>query len=94
MGTAALIANDAPIAVNFSDSGLEAFAETKCLWCGTSPMPLLGCGVANEVDDRTFELKVVCRNCSSPMGVLRVDVPTLFGLEEDRRVLSGPWKVF
>jgi hypothetical protein len=35
-----------------------------------------------------------CCACGERVGTLVVKVSTVFGIEEDERVLAGPWKVF
>lgn len=35
-----------------------------------------------------------CLRCRRNVGLATVKVDTLFGIEEDRRVQGGPWKVF
>lgn len=32
--------------------------------------------------------------CGARIGQLEVEVQTVFGIEEDRRVLAGPWRVY
>lgn len=42
----------------------------------------------------TYRADAVCVACSAPAGVLRVSVDTIFGIEEDERVLHGRCRVY
>lgn len=42
-----------------------------------------------EVGDYGLHAEAWCRSCGAVVGKLVVSEPTLFGFEEDRRVLSG-----
>lgn len=47
------------------------------------------------LDEETCESDATCLDCQKPVGTLRVVLGTLFGLEEDERVLnSGRWRVY
>ena len=50
-------------------------------------------GAVIETRD-TYRSDAVCTRCRASLGVLRVKVSTLFGLEEDERVLSGRCRVY
>jgi hypothetical protein len=44
---------------------------------------------------REIEGPCSCYRCDAPIGRIKVELTgTLFGLEEDSRVINGPWKVF
>lgn len=53
------------------------------------------CGKVRSVESHdTYRSDAMCHRCGAEAGVMRVKVSTLFGVEEDERVLNGPWKVF
>jgi hypothetical protein len=52
-----------------------------------------GAGMSIESRD-TYRANAICDRCGHPAGTLRVQVPTMWGIEEDERVLNGPWKVY
>lgn len=61
-----------------------------------SPWSRVLCPDAPAVDYDAGELSgyAECSRCRQPVGRLVVRVPTMFGLDEDARVLAGPWKVY
>lgn len=61
-----------------------------------SPWSRVLCPDAPAVDSAAGELSgyAECSRCRQPVGRLVVRVPTMFGLDEDARVLAGPWKVY
>lgn len=69
-----------------------AFVEvaTPCA-CGCTS--IAGGGQSIESHD-TYRAAAHCTKCRKPRGVLRVKMSTIFGVEEDERVLAGPWKVY
>lgn len=59
--------------------------------CGSE---LVG-GTGKQIENRdTYRAEALCGKCREPRGVLRAQVETVFGLEEDERVLAGPWRVY
>ena len=42
----------------------------------------------------TVEADGFARCCGQRLGTITATVPTVFGLEEDARVLAGPWRVY
>lgn len=46
------------------------------------------------IDYDTYTSKAVCAACGEHLGELKVKVSTLFGIEEDRRVLNGRYRVY
>lgn len=45
-------------------------------------------------DHDTYVAPAFCVGCGNGRGTLRVKVDTLFGIEEDERVLHGRWRVY
>jgi len=57
-----------------------------------------GCDVVagrDPVEDHdTITSRAWCPVCEAARGVLVVRVSTIFGLQEDRAVTDGPWRVY
>lgn len=52
-------------------------------------------GAGKRIASRdTYEADGFCASCGAPLGTIVAQVSTIFGLEEDERVLAGPWKVY
>lgn len=64
-----------------------------CPVCKVAPVRARGTGKRIESHD-TYAANAVFVCCGAPAGVLRVKVDTIFGIEEDERVLAGPWRVY
>lgn len=71
----------------------HAIAEGACPKCKHDPFLVAGTGQSVESHD-TYRADAVCLSCKERVGVLRVQVETIFGVEEDERVQGGPWKVY
>lgn len=61
--------------------------------CGSHSVHGDARGRVQESHD-TYRAAAVCAKCGAPRGVLRARLGTLFGLEEDERVMAGPWRVY
>lgn len=46
------------------------------------------------LDDRAYEGRAYCVGCKRAVGRLRVEMGTLFGLEEDEAVMRGRARVY
>lgn len=72
-------------------SGVDVPNE-KCPHCA---VPLRVGGAKKRIGGHDFyTAEAGCLNCGTFVGELRLYVSTLFGLEEDERVLSGRVKVY
>lgn len=82
-----------------SDCGHFAIVEMECQACGANPTPVQGESMHIDGHD-TYAADATCRKsvsgtvCGSAVGVLRCRVSTLFGLEEDHRVIHGRCRVY
>ena len=47
-----------------------------------------------SADDRAWEADAVALCCRSTVGILRVEMSTLFGVREDELVLRGRCRVY
>jgi hypothetical protein len=45
-------------------------------------------------DDQAYEADAACAVCGNHVGLLRVEVDTLFGVREDHAVLNGRCRVY
>lgn len=71
----------------------HANVEGACPKCKATPFSVAGTGKVPESHD-TYAAEAVCLACKQRVGVLRAQVDTIFGIEEDERALRGPWKVY
>jgi hypothetical protein len=71
-----------------SEDGKAATAEGPCPCCGVKPFALAGAGMRIADDDRAYEADGQCVACGKPVGIIRAEVDTLFGLREDQAVLT------
>lgn len=67
-----------------------------CAKCKLAPLVVRGLGMTidPEASHDTYRADAVCCGCDAPAGVLRVKVSTIFGIEEDERVLNGRCRVY
>jgi hypothetical protein len=83
--------DDVRTAESFGD---HVVVEGACPKCKATPFSAAGTGMSIESHD-TYRAEGACLSCKKRVGVLRVVVSTIFGLEEDERVLYGsPCKVY
>ena len=68
-------------------------AEGQCPGCGVTPFLIKGTGI-HKHDERTMRAGSHCVACDDPVGYVYARVDTIFGLEEDRRVLAGRCRVY
>lgn len=67
--------------------------DEPCPVC-RKPAPLLVRGVHQHRGHDVIEADAIALCCDARVGRLVVTVDTIFGLEEDSRVLNGPWRVY
>jgi hypothetical protein len=69
-------------------------ADVDCHGCERKgPLEIVGTGnVVRGFDTYTTQAKTLC--CGAVLGELRVTVSTIFGIEEDERVLNGRARVY
>ena len=70
-----------------------AEVDGGCPLCG-EPLIIYGKGKRISQDDRAYEADGFCHTCEECIGVICVEVPTLFGLREDAAVLEGRCRVY
>lgn len=64
-----------------------------CPYCA-APLGVAGSGQRPSDDDQAWEADAGCTACKAHLGLLRVEVNTLFGVREDRAVLQGRCRVY
>lgn len=74
-------------------SGERAIAEGSCPSCGANELAVAGRGRYVESRD-TYAARAVALCCGEDMGTIRAEVDTIFGIEEDERVLHGRCRVY
>lgn len=68
--------------------------DAACPGCGArSPIEVAGKGIERH-DDRVYYARAFHVGCGTRLGVLCVEVDTIFGIEEDQRVLNGRPRVY
>jgi hypothetical protein len=68
-------------------TGAHVECKTEaCPHCGEKPMKVQGTGKHIESHD-TYAAGAICLCCGKSVGTLRARMDTIFGLEEDERVL-------
>ena len=76
-----------------SDShGPSAEVDGSCPYCGARPFQISGRNMV--VKSHSYESAGYCVACHYYVGIIEAEPGTIFGIEEDERVLSGPWKVY
>jgi hypothetical protein len=71
----------------------HVFVSGACPECNAKPFKVRGLGRRIAAHDTyAAYAKTLC--CDKRVGELRVTVGSIFGLEEDERVLRGPWRVY
>lgn len=85
-------ADEVPCTVPSPDAD-HVLPEGRCPACSAAPWRVSG-GPQREVDDRVLVARAACRSCGAWVGELHVRFATLFGFEEDRRVLHGRARVY
>lgn len=75
----------------------DARLVTQGISCPACKEPLAVFGntaTLERVDDETEEARAHCGSCKASVGRVRITYDTLFGLEEDDRVLKGRYRVY
>ncbi|HEX6051790.1 MAG TPA: hypothetical protein VFZ21_21125 [Gemmatimonadaceae bacterium] len=75
-------------------AGPVGIAAGSCPGCCTKPFEVRGGGPQRLPDDRTIRSGGRCVACGEAVGYLFAQPDTLFGLEEDERVLHGRPRVY
>lgn len=88
-----LIRDDRRIEVPTPDCAETLPVPGETCECG-APLVVGGTGATPSADDRALECDAVCLACRKRVGTVCVEVPTIFGVREDARVLAGRWRVY
>jgi hypothetical protein len=76
------------------DGADHAIAEGACIACGAAAFKIGGSGRRASADDRAWESDGYALCCRAPVGLIRVEMNTLFGVREDEAVLRGRCRVY
>jgi hypothetical protein len=75
------------------EDGMVGVATGACPGCKATPFRLKG-GRVETMDDRTIRSGCRCVDCGDAVGYVYHRPATLFGIEEDQRVLNGRCRVY
>ena len=76
-----------------TEDGREGRVTGKCPSCKAEPFRVICC-LAERVDDTLIRAGSKCCDCGESVGWVYHHVSTVFGLEEDARVLHGRPRVY
>lgn len=62
--------------------------------CKANPFYVKGANMRPMSDDRTYKSDGYCAACGDPVGYIYARPSTIFGLEEDERVIYGRARVY
>lgn len=71
-----------------------AVVDGACPHCKATPFKIQGGGMRPSADDRAWEADGVAVCCSLPVGLIRAETNTIFGVREDQAVLAGRCRVY
>jgi hypothetical protein len=67
--------------------------ERKVVLGHALPLKVRGTGIEHTSHD-TYFAGAIALCCKRRIGTIETRMATIFGIEEDSRVLAGPWKVY
>lgn len=70
------------------DGADHAVIDGVCPFCKAAPFKVAGTGRRISDDDRAYEADGVALCCHKHVGLLRMEMNTLFGLREDEAVAN------
>ena len=65
-----------------------------CPLCKADPFHVSGKAGTTHKERDSIKQEAVCRSCDKVIGHVRVTFDTIFGIEEDERVLNGRCRVY
>lgn len=71
-----------------------AVVEGECPVCKAETLSVRGCNRRISQDDRAYEADAHCVSCTAPVGVLRQETNTLFGLHEDEAMAQSGVRIY
>jgi hypothetical protein len=83
-----------PLELPFPEADAAVVTGEICPKCDVADFRVAGSGKRPSADDRAWEADAHCVACKRPVGLIRVEVDTLFGVREDRAVLEGRCRVY
>lgn len=76
------------------NGGDHAIVAGKCPLCGAEPFHCAGTGRRPSADDRAYEADAVSSCCNKYVGILRIEVNTLFGVREDETIAQMGIRIY
>ncbi|MFN3200022.1 MAG: hypothetical protein ACE366_16620 [Bradymonadia bacterium] len=77
-----------------SDRPVNHLQPERCPCCGSETPRIQGQGPKTITDRDAQDPNAVCFECGEHVGTLHVVFDTIFGLEEDRALISGRCRVY
>lgn len=68
--------------------------EGACPECKSIDFKVAGTGRRASKDDRAWEADAVALCCNKPVGLIRVETNTLFGVREDQRIAQSYCRIY
>lgn len=81
-------------ALPYTDASYVIAKGLECECSRGQDLMVSGMGVPLERTDRYIRSDAGCSRCGGKIGILTVTFDTLFGAEEDNRVLNGRCRVY
>lgn len=76
------------------EGALHVEVDGTCPECGVASFGARGTGRRPSADDQAWEADALSTCCNKPIGTLRVEVSTIFGVREDEAVMNGRCRVY
>ena len=64
----------------------HAIVSSPCPLCKSEPFKIAGTGKRFSSDDRALEADAISYCCDQPVGIIRAEPNTLFGVREDAQI--------
>jgi hypothetical protein len=82
-------------AAKLAENNAFVTIEAPCPKCkAPKPLVVVGRDGSRHHDHDTYHADATCKKCGETIGDLRAKVSTIFGIEEDERVLHGRPRVY
>jgi len=85
METSKVTVAGVPATVDPDNRSVVVVSGAKCPGC-RAPLRAQGQGRRRGSDDRSYEADAICVSCGESVGLMRTEVSTIFGVEEDENI--------
>jgi hypothetical protein len=72
----------------------HAVVDGACPLCKATPFKIAGTGRRPSADDLAWEADAVACCCDQPVGIVRAEPNTLFGVREDARIAQMGVRIY